>query len=384
MNEEPHIAYTKPTRVAVVGAGIVGSTYAYTVLLQDLADEIVLIDVRGDKARGEAMDLSHAAPFTGRTAIWAGTMDDLTEADLIMISAGMNQKPGQTRMDLLRENARIVGDIAEEAGALSPGAVFLVTTNPVDVMSYVTMKRSKASPSRVLGSGTALDTARLRFLIGQDLGIDPRSIHGFVLGEHGDSELVAWSRAQVAGNSIVDWPDLDEDDRRAIAADVKGAAYEVIRMKGATCYAIALTLAKITEAVLKDSRTVFSVSTYLDGQYGIYDVYLGAPAIVGRGGVVRTLEIPLSREELEQLHESARLVKEASESIQLGRQQLFGIPRRPQPLSGTALEETRGTSRAASAASNETSLELAPDRVRARIPRRVGIKRVTKRPRRLI
>lgn len=382
MKEEPLIAYTKPTRVAVVGAGLVGSTYAYTVLLQGLADEIVLIDVKADKARGEAMDLSHAAPFTGRTSIWAGTMDDLTQADVIMISAGMNQRPGQTRMDLLQENARIVGDIAEEAGALSPGAVFLVTTNPVDVMSYVTMRRSKASPSRVLGSGTALDTARLRFLIGQDLGIDPRSVHAFVLGEHGDSEMVAWSRAQVAGTSIVDWPDMDEDDRSAIAADVKGAAYQVIQMKGATCYAIALTLAKITEAILKDSRTVFSVSTYLEGQYGIYDVYLGAPAIVGRGGVVRTLEIPLSRDELAQLQESARVVKSAIESLDLGRREFVGAgAARAEAQSGALHRIAR---EASPAAFHETSEELGPVRIKPRVPRRAAMRHVTKKPRRLL
>lgn len=360
MEERLLSACAKPTRVAVIGAGLVGSTYAYTVLLQGLADEICLIDVRVDKARGEAMDLNHAAPFTRRTSVWAGTMEDLAEADLIVISAGTNQRPGQTRMELLQENARIVGDIAEEAGARNPGAVFLVTANPVDVMSYVTMKRSGASADRVLGSGTALDTARLRYLVGDDLGIDPRSVHAFVLGEHGDSELVAWSRAQIAGTGIEDWP-MDEHDRKAMAADVKGAAYQVIRMKGATYYAIALTLAKITEAILKDSRTVFSVSAYLEGEYGIYGVYLGIPAIVGRGGVLRTIEIPLSEEELSGLQESGRVVRHAIESLDLGRRELAGA--------GAAADRF------------EASEEL--DTGLSRAPSRPRIRPVTKRPRRL-
>jgi L-lactate dehydrogenase len=319
VEEGPVLApFLKPSRVAVVGAGLVGSTYAYTVLLEGIADEICLIDVRREKARGEAMDLSHAVPFTRRTAIWAGTMDDLEGANVIMISAGAAQEMGESRMQLLRENARIVGDVAEQAGELAPGAVLLVTTNPVDAMSYVAMKRSKAEPSQVIGSGTALDTARLRLLMGANLGIDPRSIHAFVLGEHGDSEMVAWSRAQVAGTGIEAWQEMDEDDRRAIEDDVRTAAYKVIRMKGATCYAIGLVLARITEAILKDSRTVFSVSTYLSGEYGIYDVYLGVPAVVGREGVLRTIEIPLSKDELARLQESGRVVRDAIEALDLG------------------------------------------------------------------
>lgn len=332
--------FPKPSRVAVIGAGLVGSTYAYTVLLQGLADEICLIDLRKEKARGEAMDLSHAMPFTRRASVWAGTMQDLEDADVIMIAAGAAQKPGQSRMDLLKENAKIVGDIAEEAGRIAPGAVFLVTTNPVDLMSYVTMKRSNATPSRVLGSGTALDTARLRFLMGSTLGVDPRSIHAFVLGEHGDSEMVAWSRAQVAGTGIEDWPEMNMEDRRSIEDDVKSAAYQVIRMKGATYYAIGLVLAKITEAVLRDSRTVFSVSSYLTGEYGIYDVYLGIPAVVGRGGVLRNIEIPLPRDELERLQASGRVVRSAVESLGIGKTEM------DRELAGSTAGGGTGTMRA--------------------------------------
>jgi len=368
MNESSFETYAKPTRVAVMGTGLVGSTYAYTILLQGLCDEICLIDQKADKAKGEAMDLNHTLPFTRRTGIWAGTPDDLSEADLIMISAGTNQRPGQSRMDLLRENAGIVGDIAEEAGAKNPGSILLVTTNPVDVMTYVAMKRSGMDPAQVLGSGTALDTARLRFLVGSDLGVDPRSVHAYVMGEHGDSEMVAWSRAQVAGTGIDDWPDMDEPGRRSIEDDVRGAAYQVIRLKGATYYAIAMTLAKITEAVLKDSRTVMSVSTYLTGQYGIYDVYLGAPAIVGRSGVLRTLEIPLDKNELSALQESGRVVRNAIESTGIGRRELTGA--------------------AASFGSFESSGELAPKEphplAASRPPEMPTSRRVMKHPRKLL
>jgi len=239
----------------------------------------------------------------------------------------------------------------------------------VDAMSYVAMKRSKAPPSRVLGSGTALDTARLRYLIGRDLGIDPKSVHAYVLGEHGDSEMVAWSRAHIAGLPMEEWPDLDRDDRKAIAADVKGAAYQVIRMKGATYYAIALTLAKITEAVLKDSRTVFSVSTYLQGEYGIFGVYLGVPAIIGREGIVRALEVPLSRDELADLQESGRVVRKATESLGLGRRELIREDRRELVASGARFE---------------TAHELSPQSSAPRRPSRAKIHTVTKRPRKLV
>ena len=308
---------TSHTKIAVIGTGLVGATYAYTAVVQGLASEVCLIDVDQDKARGHALDLAHTAALGQRCDVWAGTIEDASGADVVMISAGFNQKPGQTRLDLISQNAEIVGDIAREVGKLAPSAVLLVTTNPVDVMAYVVMKESGAWPSRVIGSGTALDTVRLRFLIGERLGVDPRSVHAFVLGEHGDSEVVAWSRAQVAGTPLGDWPQIDEFDRQSIEDDVRNSAYQVIRLKGATYYAIALTLAKITEAILKDSRTVFSVSAYLEGEYGISGVYLGVPAVIGRSGVLETIETPLSPEELSALRESAEVVRRATRSLEL-------------------------------------------------------------------
>lgn len=311
------IPMTKPVRVVVIGSGLVGSTYAYALLLQDIADEICLIDENIDKAIGQAMDLNHAMPMVNRTEIWAGDMDDVRDADVVLIAAGVSQKPGETRMDLLKRNARVVGDIAQEIGEIARKTIVLIATNPVDVMAYVAMVRSNLPPSRVMGLGTALDTARLRYLTGRELSIDPRSVHAFVMGEHGDSEFVAWSRATIAGTGIQDWPDLRPDAQDRIESEVREAAYEVISRKGATYYAPAVTLSRVTEAIVKDLRTVFSVSVYLEGQYGIYGVYLGAPAVVGKEGILRTIEIPLSEQELARLQTSGRVIRQAITELEL-------------------------------------------------------------------
>ena len=217
-----HFVPSKPVRVVVIGAGFVGSTYAYTLLLHDIADEICIIDVNRDKAVGQAMDLNHSMPLLKRTEIWAGDMDDVRDADVVMIAAGVNQKPGETRMDLLRRNAEIVGNVASEVGRIARNAIILVATNPVDVMTQVSMIRSGLPPSRVMGSGTALDTARLRYLVGRELGLDPRSVHAFVMGEHGDSEFVAWSRASVAGIDLLDWDGFYDAARKRIESEVRG------------------------------------------------------------------------------------------------------------------------------------------------------------------
>lgn len=302
-------------KVSVIGTGLVGSTYAYTLLVEGTADQICLIDANKEKALGESMDLNHAMVFAGRAEIWAGTMQDIAGSDLVAITAGSAQRPGETRMDLLQRNAKIVGSVAREIGRLAPDAIILVVTNPVDPMSWVAMRESGLPPSRVMGSGTTLDTARLRYLLGEHLGIDPKSVHATVIGEHGDSEMVAWSKAQVAGTPLDNWPFITDQDKESMFEDVRNAAYEIISMKGATYYAIALAMCRITQAVLKDSRTVYSVSTYLDGEYGVSGVYLGVPCVVGREGVHRIVELPLSPEETRRFKESARIVRKAIESL---------------------------------------------------------------------
>jgi L-lactate dehydrogenase len=312
-----YIPIPKPSRVCIIGSGLVGSTYAYTLLTHGISDEICLIDINRDKAEGDAMDLNHSMPFATKAEIWAGDMEDVRDADIIVICAGAAQKPNESRLELLKRNASIVGSIAEEAGSLAPSAVYLVATNPVDVMAYVAMTRSGCHPSHVIGSGTTIDTARLRFLIGKTLDIDPRSIHAFVMGEHGDSEMIAWSRATIAGSPLEHYKNLSPHIRKNILEDVRMAAYHIIEKKGATYFAIAAALSRITEAILKDQRTVYSVSAYLEGEYGIFDTYLGVPAVIGREGVLSILEMPLSPKEAQSLHASEKVVRNAISSLDL-------------------------------------------------------------------
>jgi L-lactate dehydrogenase len=305
----------KPIKVSIVGTGKVGTAYAYTLLLKSAADEICLIDNNRELALGEALDLNHAMPFTGRTNIRAGTIDDIKGSAIVVIAAGVSQNPGETRMDLLQKNAEVVSKISSETGRLAPDSIILVVTNPVDVMCYAAMVSSGMDPARVIGSGTVLDTARLRYIIGSHIGIDPRSVHANVLGEHGDTELVAWSTATIAGIPATEWLELNKIKRAEIGCDVREAAYHIINLKGSTSYGIATALYRITESILKDLRLVLSVSSYLDGQYGIKGVYLGSPSIVGRKGVLKTLETPLAPSELALLRSSAAAVGRAASLI---------------------------------------------------------------------
>jgi L-lactate dehydrogenase len=311
------LSFQKQSKVSIVGTGLVGATYAYTLLLRGTADEICLIDRNREKSLGESMDLNHAMPLMERTNIWAGSLDDIVDSDLVVIAAGSAQKPGETRMDLLNRNAQIVGDIAEKAGNLAPEAILLIVTNPVDVMSYVALTRSGLSPERVIGSGTVLDTARLRYVLGDELGIDPKSIHASVIGEHGDSEIVAWSRATIAGTPLEQWIELTESHRNEVFQEVRDAAYDIIDLKGATYYAISMAMARITESILKDLRSVYSISAYLNGEYGVHGVYLGTPSVVGREGILRVIELPLSDEELKAFRESGDTVGKAIQGLGL-------------------------------------------------------------------
>ncbi len=311
-----NLSFQKPSKVSVVGTGLVGATYGFTLLLKGTTDEICLIDANREKSLGESMDLNHAMSLVERTTIWAGAMEDLADSDLVVIAAGSAQKPGETRMDLINKNAAIVGDIAEKAGNLAPNAILLIVTNPVDVMSYVALARSGLAPERVIGSGTVLDTARLRYVLGDELGIDPKSIHASVIGEHGDSEIVAWSRATIAGTPLQRWA-FSEPHLESIFEEARDAAYDIIDLKGATYYAIAVAMARITESILRDLRSVYSVSTYLDGEYGVSGVYLGTPAVIGREGVLRVIELPLSNQELEAFRKSAETVKQAIHNLNL-------------------------------------------------------------------
>jgi L-lactate dehydrogenase len=303
-----------PRRVAVVGVGKVGSTFAYALLLSGLAGEIVLIDVDRKAAEGEAMDLNHAVPLSHPTRIWAGDYPDCAAADVVLVAAGTAQRPEETRLDLAKRNGAIFHDIVPRITAHTQRTVLLIATNPVDVLSYVAWKVSGYPWRRVIGSGTVLDTARFRYLLSEQLGVDSRNVHAHVIGEHGDSEVPVWSLANVAGMPLDDFcrrqgSELAHDVRARISHQVRDAAYEIIQRKGATYYAVAVGLLRIVESILRDQHTVMSVSSLVPGYYDIENVYLSLPAVIGREGVERVVHLPLSGQEAEALRESAAVLR---------------------------------------------------------------------------
>lgn len=308
-------------KVGIVGTGLVGSTVAYTLLVRGLHCEMVLVDINRAKAEGDAMDLNHGIPLAAPLSIRAGDYPDLEGADVVVVAAGVAQRPGETRLQLLQRNAAIMADVARRVVRYAPGCILVVVTNPVDVLSYVAFKCSGLPASRVIGSGTLLDTARLRYLLGRYFGVDPRSVHAYVIGEHGDSELVAWSLAHIAGVRLKELGPLWERAVREgapqrIFEEVRDAAYEIIRRKGATYYAVALAVARLLESILQDQHSVLTVSTYVDGWQGIRDVYLGMPCVVGWSGVERMVELPLAPEELEALRRSAEVLRRAADEVE--------------------------------------------------------------------
>jgi L-lactate dehydrogenase len=303
-----------PNRVAVVGLGNVGASFAYALLLSGLAAEIVLIDVNHAKAEGEAMDLNHAVPFAKPTRIWAGTYEDCAGAAVTVIAAGANQKPGETRLDLVHKNANIFSAIVPEIVKHNPNGIILVATNPVDVLTYVSYKISGLPAARVIGSGTILDTARFRYLLSQHFGVDARSVHAFIVGEHGDTEVPVWSMANIAGMRLADYCEAhelkcDQADLDEIFRQTRDAAYEIIQRKGATYYAVAAGLMRIVEAILRDQSTVLSVSSLVEGQFGLSDVCLSLPTVVSHRGIERVLQLILSEDERVLLEKSASVLK---------------------------------------------------------------------------
>ena len=316
-------ALAHPTRVAVVGTGAVGSTFAFSLLLGGHAAEIVLVDANARKAEGEAMDLAHAVPFARTTRIWAGTIEDCRGAAITVVSAGAAQKPGETRLELVRKNAAIFREIIPAIAKANPGGIIIVATNPVDVLAYLAYRISGLPAARVIGSGTILDTARFRALLAEHYGVDPRSVHAFVAGEHGDTEVPLWSLANIAGMPLADFATAnglghDPASLRGIFEATRDAAYQIIERKGATYYAVAAGLMRMVEAILRDQSTVLSVSSLISDYYGIDDVYLSVPAVVGRGGVERTLRLALSAEEASGLRRSADTLKATIAGLNLG------------------------------------------------------------------
>lgn len=301
----------KPIKIAVIGTGFVGSTAAYTLLLRQRMSELVLIDINRDKAIGDVLDMNHGLPFIGGVKVWAGDYADCAGADIIVITAGAAQRPGETRLDLLKRNVAIMGDIIENVTRHNRDGIMLIAINPVDIMSYYAWKKSKWPVERVIGTGTLLDSARFRYLIGEKLQVDPRSVHAHIIGEHGDSELPVWSRANIAGEDLR----LSSEDKERIFQQTRDAAYQIIQSKGATYYAIALAIDRICTAILHHESSVLTVSTLLDNYHGISDVYLGVPCVINRSGVREVLELTLSDQEIELLKHSADTLKEQIKNI---------------------------------------------------------------------
>lgn len=302
------------SKIAIIGAGFVGSTTAYALMLGGTAQEIVLIDKLKDKARGEAMDLNHGASFVSPVNVYAGDYEDCHDADIIIITAGTPQVPGQSRLELVETNSRIIKQIVSSVMEYNTDTTLIIVTNPVDIMSFVAWKTSNLSPSRVIGSGTVLDTSRFRHLLSARCGIDPRNIHAYVIGEHGDSEVPLWSSVNIAGVSLDRFCHncnhaCDGENREAVSQKVRQAAYEIIEEKGATYYAIALALRRITESILRDEHSILTVSTLIKGIYGVTDLYLSFPCVLGRNGVENVIPFELDGEEEQQFRRSAEIVE---------------------------------------------------------------------------
>lgn len=307
-------------KISVVGAGFVGSTIAYTLMIRGVASDIVLVDSNPEKAKGEAMDISHGAPFAKVSTVRAGNYEDTQNSDVVIITAGTNQKPGETRMDLIARNTVIMRDVAAKVAEYSPNTIILVISNPVDIMSYVAREVTGFPKHRVIGSGTVLDSSRFRYLLAQTFGIDPHNVHGYILGEHGDSEFPAWSLANIAGMSIDEASCMfgdcfNQEARDSIAAETKNAAYEIINRKGATYYGIGMSASRIVEAIVRDEKAIMTVSSLLHGEYGVEDSYLSVPTILGERGVEKVLTPKLSDEELANLHHCNEVMKQARERI---------------------------------------------------------------------
>ena len=309
-------------KAAIIGCGFVGSSIAFSLMQRGLYSELVLIDANQAKAEGEAMDLSHGLPYAASMQIYAGTYDDVADCAMVILTAGANQKPGETRLDLIDKNVAILKSIIPELTKRLFQGILLVVSNPVDVLTYAAWKLSGLPARHVIGSGTVLDTARLKYLLGQYLGVDSRNVHAAIIGEHGDSELAVWSGANVSGISLDHFCELRgyyEHDKADewLQREVRDSAYEIIRRKGATYYGVAMAVERIVRAIVRDEHSVLPVSNLLQGQYGIDGLCMSIPAGVGRNGVEDTLESPLSPAEREALRDSAATLRGVVDSLEL-------------------------------------------------------------------
>lgn len=309
-------------KVAVIGCGFVGATSAFSLIQTGLFSEMVLIDANHQKAEGEAMDLSHGSAYLTPMNIYAGGYDDIIDAGLIVITAGANQKPNETRLDLVKKNVAIFKSIIPEIKNRNCEGILMIVSNPVDILTYVTLKLSGFPAHRVIGSGTVLDTARLKYVLGRHLQVDPRDVHAYIIGEHGDSELAVWSGAQVAGIHINHFCELrghfnHQEAMERLAQQVRDSAYEIIERKGATYYGVAVAVKRIATAIVKNEHAVLPISSLMQGEFGLNDICLSIPTVVGSQGVEKVVDIYLNNEENEKLQESAKALKEVLNGLDL-------------------------------------------------------------------
>lgn len=311
-------------KVVLIGTGMVGMSFAYSALNQAVCDELVLIDINEKRAKGEAMDLNHGLAFSNSSMkIYSGSYSDCSDADIVVICAGVNQKPGESRLELLQRNAKVFSSIVPTVVQNGFDGIFLVATNPVDIMTRITYELSGFNASKVIGTGTTLDTARLRYLLGDYFEVDPRNIHAYVIGEHGDSEFVPWSQALLAVKPIMDvLADNSHtyamEDLEKISVDVRTAAQEIIEAKGATYYGIGMAIVRIVRAILNNENSVLTISTRLRGEYGCKkDVFIGNPCIINNGGAKELLELKLTDEEIKKLNNSCNILNDNFKTLSL-------------------------------------------------------------------
>ncbi|PWW20453.1 L-lactate dehydrogenase [Cytobacillus oceanisediminis] len=304
---------TLGNKIVLVGNGAVGSSYAYALLNQGLCDELIIVDLNEEKAKGDVMDLNHGIAYAPTAmSIRYGSYEDCKDAALVVICAGAAQKPGETRLDLVNKNVKIFKSIVESIMDSGFNGIFLVATNPVDILSYVTWKFSGLPKERVIGSGTILDSARFRYLLGEEFDTAAVSVHGYIIGEHGDTQFPVWSFANIAGTPVAER--LTEERKEEIAVKVRDAAYEIIHAKGATYYGIAMGLVRITKAILRNENVVLPVGALLEGEYGHHDVFVGIPSVITRNGVKNIVELSLTEVEKKKLAKSVQTLKDIQNS----------------------------------------------------------------------
>lgn len=311
-----------PRKAAIVGCGFVGASIAFGLMQKGIYSELVLIDANHAKAEGEAMDLSHGLPYTAAMDIYAGDYSDVGDCALIIITAGANQKPGETRLDLIEKNVGILKNILPQITSTAFEGILMIVANPVDILTYAAQRISGYPVTRVFGSGTVLDTARLKYVLGKHLDVDSRSVHALIIGEHGDSEIPVWSSANVSGIDLNHFCELrghyqHEDSMSRLYEDVRDSAYRIIERKGATYYGIAMAVARIAECLVKDEQAILPVSAGLHGEYGISGLALSIPSVIGKNGIEKILEIPLSESECAGLQDSAAQLKAVIDRLNL-------------------------------------------------------------------